>query len=242
MFLVWTRDFLRAVLAFVEIFEQIANAIVIFWWLVCANINFCGIVRHPFVITQTVRTASREFVKRILDVVGLFVHGEKCVKDASGCIPAWTPPSYCLPTSSLATTWHCLRQPRCVHSVLGYCGGSLYSMLLQNLCIMACHALCRITTSPRIEGQLPHCCCICEKGSGSHNTTGWKWEISKVQASIGRYVVSQHAGTLGGIRKSKNVSIKGKEWSEYAPHSRTSNPMPSAPTRTANKQASCQAE
>ena len=55
-------------------------------------------------------------------------------------------------------------------------------------------------------------------------------KASKVQASIGRYVVREHVGTLGGISTSENV----KESSEYAPHSSTTNPMRSAPTRTAN--------
>jgi len=59
-------------------------------------------------------------------------------------------------------------------------------------------------------------------------------KASKAQSSIGQHVVREHAGTLGGIPKSKNVSIKGKESSEYAPR-RTARPTRSAPTRTAKE-------
>jgi len=57
---------------------------------------------------------------------------------------------------------------------------------------------------------------------------------SKVQASIGQYVVRQHAGTLGGMHTSEKVSVTGQESSEYAPHSSTENHVQSAPTRIAN--------
>jgi len=59
-------------------------------------------------------------------------------------------------------------------------------------------------------------------------------KASKVQASIGQYVVREHAGTLGGMHTSEKVSITGKSSSEYAPHSSTANHIQSAPTRTAN--------
>jgi len=48
-------------------------------------------------------------------------------------------------------------------------------------------------------------------------------KASKVQASIGQYIVCQHAGTLGGMHTSEKVSVTGKESSEYAPHSSTAN-------------------
>jgi len=51
-------------------------------------------------------------------------------------------------------------------------------------------------------------------------------KASKVQASIGQYVVRQHAGTLGGMRTGEKVSVSGKESSEYAPHSSTGNHIP----------------
>jgi len=59
-------------------------------------------------------------------------------------------------------------------------------------------------------------------------------KASKVQASIGQYVVCQHAGMLGGIHTSENVSVTGKESSEYAPHSSTSNHMHAAPNMKGN--------
>jgi len=61
------------------------------------------------------------------------------------------------------------------------------------------------------------------------------WKASKVQASIGQYVVRQHAGTLGGMHTREKVSVTGKEADEYAPHSSTANHIQSAQTRTANK-------
>jgi len=61
-----------------------------------------------------------------------------------------------------------------------------------------------------------------------------KGKASKVQASIGQYVVRQHAGTLGGIHPSEKVSVTGKSSSEYAPHSSTANYIQSSTTRTAN--------
>ena len=67
-------------------------------------------------------------------------------------------------------------------------------------------------------------------------------KASKVQASIGQYVVCQHAGTLGGIHTSENVSVTGKESSEYAPHCSTSNHMHAAPTRTANMKGNAGSE
>jgi len=60
-------------------------------------------------------------------------------------------------------------------------------------------------------------------------------KASKVQASLGQYVVRQHAGTLGGMHTSEKVSVTGKESSEYAPHGSTANHIQSAPTWTANK-------
>jgi len=39
-------------------------------------------------------------------------------------------------------------------------------------------------------------------------------KASKVQTSIGQYVVRQHAGTLGGMHTSENVSVTCKESSE----------------------------
>ena len=57
---------------------------------------------------------------------------------------------------------------------------------------------------------------------------------SKVQVSIGQYVVRQHAGALGGGHTGEKVSVTGKESSEYAPHGSTANHIQSAPTRTAN--------
>jgi len=36
-------------------------------------------------------------------------------------------------------------------------------------------------------------------------------KASKVQASIGQYVVRQHAGTLGGMHTSEKVIVTGKE-------------------------------
>jgi len=59
-------------------------------------------------------------------------------------------------------------------------------------------------------------------------------EASKVQASIGQYVVCEHAGTLGGMHTSEKVSVTGKEASEYAPHSSKANHIQSATTRAAN--------
>jgi len=49
-------------------------------------------------------------------------------------------------------------------------------------------------TSPRIQVQLPHCCCICEQCSGFHNATRCKWESIK---NAGLFL----AGMLGGIPK-----------------------------------------
>jgi len=58
---------------------------------------------------------------------------------------------------------------------------------------------------------------------------------SKVQqASIGQYVVRQHAGALGGRHTSEKVSVTGKESSEYAHHGSTANHIQSGPTWTAN--------
>ena len=57
---------------------------------------------------------------------------------------------------------------------------------------------------------------------------------SKVQASIGQYVVRQHVGALGGRHTGEKMSVTGKESKEYAPHGSTANHIQSAPTRTAN--------
>ena len=57
--------------------------------------------------------------------------------------------------------------------------------------------------------------------------------VSKVQASIGQYVVRQHAGALGGRYKGE-ASVTGKESSEYTPHSSTAQHIQSAPTRNAH--------
>ena len=57
---------------------------------------------------------------------------------------------------------------------------------------------------------------------------------SKVQTSIGQYVVRQHVGALGGRYKGEKVSVTCKESSEYAPHSSTAKHIQSAPTRTAH--------
>ena len=59
-------------------------------------------------------------------------------------------------------------------------------------------------------------------------------KASKVQASIGQYVVREHAGTLGGIHMNETVSVTDKSSSEFAPHSSTENNIQSATTRTAN--------
>ena len=59
-------------------------------------------------------------------------------------------------------------------------------------------------------------------------------KASKVQASIGQYVVRPHAGMLGGMHTSEKVSVTGKSSSKYAPHSSTGNRIQSATTRTAN--------
>jgi len=59
-------------------------------------------------------------------------------------------------------------------------------------------------------------------------------EISKVQASIGQYVVRQHAGALGGRNNGEKASVTGKESSEYTPHSSTAKHIQSAPTRNAH--------
>jgi len=48
-------------------------------------------------------------------------------------------------------------------------------------------------------------------------------KASKVQASIGQYVVRHHAGTLGGMHTGEKVSVTGRESSEYAPHSSKAN-------------------
>jgi len=58
--------------------------------------------------------------------------------------------------------------------------------------------------------------------------------VSKVQASIGQYVVRQHAGALGGRYKGEKASVTGKESSEYTPHSSTAQHIQSAPTRNAH--------
>ena len=70
------------------IFEHIAHVIVIFQWLVGANIDFRGIFRHLFVITQTVKEHWKNSGRAWLVKWGKFV------QDASGCIPARAPPSY----------------------------------------------------------------------------------------------------------------------------------------------------
>jgi len=57
---------------------------------------------------------------------------------------------------------------------------------------------------------------------------------SKVQASIGQYVVRQHVGAIGGSHSSEKVSVRGSESSECAFHGSTANYIQSAPTRTAN--------
>jgi len=67
-------------------------------------------------------------------------------------------------------------------------------------------------------------------------------KASKVQSSIGQYVVRQQAGTLGGMHTSGKVSVTGKESSEYAPHSSTANHIQSAPTRTANVEGNAGSE
>ena len=59
-------------------------------------------------------------------------------------------------------------------------------------------------------------------------------QASKVQASIGQYVVRQHAGALGGRYKGEKASVTGKESSECAPDSTTAKHIQSAPTRTAH--------
>jgi len=59
-------------------------------------------------------------------------------------------------------------------------------------------------------------------------------KASKRQASIGQYVVREHAGMLGGMHTSEIVSVTGKESSKFAPHSSTANLIQSASTWTAN--------
>ena len=59
-------------------------------------------------------------------------------------------------------------------------------------------------------------------------------QASKVQASIGQYVVREHAGTLGGMHMNEKVSVTVKSLSEFAPHSSTANHIQSATTWTAN--------
>ena len=59
-------------------------------------------------------------------------------------------------------------------------------------------------------------------------------KASKVQASIGQYVVRQHVGALGGRYKGEKAFVTGKELSEYAPHSSTAQHIQSAPTRNAH--------
>jgi len=58
-------------------------------------------------------------------------------------------------------------------------------------------------------------------------------QASKVQASIGQYVVREHAGTLGGMHMNQKVSVTGKSSSEFATHSSTVNHIHSATIRTA---------
>jgi len=43
-------------------------------------------------------------------------------------------------------------------------------------------------------------------------------KASKMQASIGQYVVRQHVDTLGRMHTSEKVSVTDKESSEYAPN------------------------
>jgi len=98
---------------------------------------------------------------------------------------------------------------------------------------MACRVLCSNISSDRgaTSAWLLH---LCERFWDPTTRCDGNGKASKVQASIGRYVVRQHVGTLGGISTSENVSIKGQESSEHADHSITINTMRSAPTRTAN--------
>jgi len=53
---------------------------------------------------------------------------------------------------------------------------------------------------------------------------------SKAQASLGQYVVREHAGTLGRMHLNEKVSITGKSQSKFAPHSSTANHVQSATT------------
>jgi len=99
---------------------------------------------------------------------------------------------------------------------------------------MACCVLCRIATTPRIEGQLAHCYCICEKGSASRNATRWKWERFKGAGLDWAVCHTSTCWRAWGRHTGENVSVTSKEYSKYAPRGSTANHIQSAPTRTAN--------
>ena len=112
------------------ILEEIADAIVIFQWLVCANINFGDIVRHPFVITQTARTALKEFWTSLACTM------RKICQRCERIYPSLnTPKLFLTSPHPVVKKRMSSRPPRCVHSMLGwakhrYCSGARYWMLL----------------------------------------------------------------------------------------------------------------
>jgi len=123
--------------------------------------------------------------------------------------------------------------------------------------MVACCVICRIATTPRIEGQPTHCCYICEKVSGFRNAMRWKWERIKgagldwalfctsacwlgsilyvkmlavsCTSTCWQYLVRQHVGALGTRYKGEKVSVTGKESSEYAHHGSRANDIQSGP-------------
>ena len=78
---------------------------------------------------------------------------------------------------------------------------------------MECFVLCRIATTPRIEGQPAHCCSICEKGSGSRNATRWKLEGIKgagLDWAVCRTSTCWHAWRNAHERKSERHRPRSK--------------------------------